>query len=197
MLKQDTDEQHPLTTNQIIEKLKAAGIECDRKTLYQDIATLNSYGYEIIQRRGQHNNSYYVIDRNFDVPELRILMDAVQAASFVTEKKTAEFIDKISALGGSNRAELLKRNIVLFNTTKHTNENIYYSIDKIDEAILSERKIAVWTVARTLTPSITISRIRKSLRKFKSLPSKKILILKSCKAKLPSTNLRVLSIPAT
>lgn len=141
MLKQDTDEQHPLTTNQIIEKLKAVGIECDRKTLYQDIATLNTYGYEIIQRRGQHNNSYYVIDRNFDVPELRILMDAVQAASFVTEKKTAEFIDKISALGGSNRAELLKRNIVLFNTTKHTNENIYYSVDKIDEAILSEKKI--------------------------------------------------------
>lgn len=141
MLKQDTDEQHPLTTNQIIAKLKAVGIECDRKTLYQDIATLNDYGYEIIQRRGQHNNSYYIIDRNFDVPELRILMDAVQAASFVTEKKTAEFMDKISALGGSNRAELLKRNIVLFNTTKHTNENIYYSIDKIDEAILSEKKI--------------------------------------------------------
>lgn len=141
MLKQDTDEQHSLTTNQIIEKLKLAGIECDRKTLYQDIATLNAYGYEIIQRRGQHNNSYYVVDRSFDVPELRILIDAVQAASFITEKKTAEFIDKISALGGSNRAEILKKNIVEFNTAKHTNENIYYSIDKIDEAILSERKI--------------------------------------------------------
>lgn len=137
MLKQDTDEDHPLTTNQIIEKLKASGIECDRKTLYQDIATLNAYGYEIIQRRGQHNNSYFVVDRNFDVPELRILMDAVQAASFITEKKTGEFIDKISALGGSNRAELLKKNIVVFNTTKHTNENIYYNIDKIDEGILS------------------------------------------------------------
>lgn len=141
MLKQDTDEQHPLTTNQIIEKLKASGIECDRKTLYQDIATLNAYGYEIIQRRGQHNNSYFVVDRNFDVPELRILIDAVQAASFITEKKAVEFIDKISALGGSNRAELLKKNIVEFNTTKQTNENIYYSIDKIDEAILSDKKV--------------------------------------------------------
>lgn len=141
ILKQDTDEDHPLTTNQIIEKLKASGIECDRKTLYQDIATLNAYGYEIIQRRGQHNNSYFVVDRNFDVPELRILMDAVQAASFITEKKTGEFIDKISALGGSNRAELLKKNIVVFNTTKHTNENIYYNIDKIDEGILSGKKI--------------------------------------------------------
>lgn len=141
MLKQDTDEQHPLTTNQIIAKLKLSGIECDRKTLYQDIDTLNAYGYEVIQRRGQHNNSYFVVDRNFDVPELRILMDAVQAASFITEKKTSEFIDKISALGGSARAELLKKNIVEFNTTKHTNETIYYSIDKIDEAILNEKKI--------------------------------------------------------
>lgn len=141
MLKQDTDEQHPLTTNQIIEKLQSAGIECDRKTLYQDIATLNAYGYEIIQKRGQHNNLYFVVDRTFDIPELRILMDAVQSASFITEKKTGEFIDKISALGGSNRAELLKKNIVAFNTTKHTNENIYYSIDKIDEAILADKKI--------------------------------------------------------
>ena len=132
MLKQDTDEQHPLTTNQIIEKLRSVGIECDRKTLYQDIKTLNAYGYEIIQRRGQHNNSYYVVDRNFDVPELRILIDAVQAASFITQKKTAEFIDKISALGGSNRAEILKKNIVEFNTAKITeigNNKIQFTAD--------------------------------------------------------------------
>ena len=141
ILNQDTDELHPITTNQIIEKLKDSGIECDRKTMYQDIATLNAYGYEVIQKRAQHSNMYYVIDRGFDVPELRILMDAVQAASFITEKKTGELINKISALGGSNRAELLKKNLVVFNTTKHTNENIYYSIDKIDEAILYEKKV--------------------------------------------------------
>lgn len=96
MLKQDTDEQHPLTTNQIIEKLRSVGIECDRKTLYQDIKTFNAYGYEIIQRRGQHNNSYYVVDRNFDVPELRILIDAVQAASFITQKKTERDAKKVN-----------------------------------------------------------------------------------------------------
>ena len=108
--------------------MKENGIECDRKTLYQDIVNLNAYGYEVMLRRGQHNNFYYVEDRSFDVPELRILMDAVQAASFITEKKTTELIDKISALVGSNRAELLKKNIVAFNTTKHTNETVYYSI---------------------------------------------------------------------
>ena len=124
ILKQESDEEHPLSTNQIIERLARGGISCDRRTLYQDIAALNSYGYEVICRRGQHSNSYYVEDRSFDVPELRILIDAVQAASFLTEKKTVELVDKIAALGGSNRAEILKRNMVDFNTNKHYNASV-------------------------------------------------------------------------
>ena len=142
ILKQESDEEHPLSTNQIIERLARGGISCDRKTLYQDIAALNSYGYEVICRRGQHSNSYYVEDRSFDVPELRILIDAVQAASFITEKKTAELVEKIAALGGSNRAEILKRNIVEFSTTKHSNESVYYSINAIEDGILSRNKIS-------------------------------------------------------
>ena len=83
ILKQDSDENNPLTTNQIIDKLYVSGIGCDRRTLYQDITALNSYGYEVVCKKGQHSNYYYVLDRNFDVPELRILIDAVQAASFI------------------------------------------------------------------------------------------------------------------
>lgn len=121
ILKQDSDENNPLATNQIIDKLAASGIVCDRRTLYQDIAALNSYGYEVACKKGQHSNCYYVLDRNFDVPELRILIDAVQAASFISPKKTEELTDKIAALGGSYRADILKKNIVEFNTTKHSN----------------------------------------------------------------------------
>ena len=142
ILKQDSDENNPLTTNQIIDRLAASGIVCDRRTLYQDITALNSYGYEVVCKKGQHSNGYYVLDRNFDVPELRILIDAVQAASFISPKKTEELTDKIATLGGSNRAEILKRNIVEFNTTKHSNESIYYSINAIEDGILSERKIS-------------------------------------------------------
>lgn len=109
ILKQDSDENNPLTTNRILEKLSESGIICDRRTLYQDISTLNSYGYEVICKKGQHSNGYYVIDRSFDVPELRILIDAVQAASFISPKKTTELTDKIAALGGSYRADILKR----------------------------------------------------------------------------------------
>lgn len=142
ILKQDSDENNPLTTNQILEKLSESGIICDRRTLYQDIAILNSYGYEVICKKGQHSNGYYVIDRSFDVPELRILIDAVQAASFISPKKTAELTDKIAALGGSYRADILKKNIVEFNTTKHNNEHIYYSVNAIEDAILAGKKIS-------------------------------------------------------
>lgn len=142
ILSQDSDEDHPLSTKLIIEKLKSQGIECDRKTLYEDIRLLNEYGYEVLCEKGQHSNRYCVVDRSFDVPELHILMDAVQAAGFITEKKTTELVDKIASLGGSNRAEVLKTNLVHFNTTKHSNENIYYNVNEIGEAILSGKKMS-------------------------------------------------------
>lgn len=112
MLRQQTDEEHPLLTNQIVEQLGAIGITCDRRTLYKDIALLNEYGYEIQSRLIKHQKGYYCTDRAFSPPELKILIDAVQAAGFITPKKTDEFIDKIAALGGSHRAELLKGNMV-------------------------------------------------------------------------------------
>ena len=141
ILKQESDENRTLTTGQIIQRLADNGITCDRRTLYADIATLNSFGYEVVTQKGQHSNSYYIVDRSFDIPELRILIDAVQAASFISPKKTEDLTGKIAALGGSYRADILKKNIVEFNTTKHNNEHIYYSVNAIEDAILSGKKI--------------------------------------------------------
>lgn len=142
ILQSSSDEDHPITTTQIIDKLKAEGIECDRRTLYADIEVLNAHGYEVLCTKGQHANLYCVVNRSFDTPELRILMDAVQAASFITEKKTAQLIDKISNLAGENRAELIKSNTIHFNITKHSNENIYYNIYELESAILSGKKVS-------------------------------------------------------
>ena len=141
ILRQDTDEDHPMGTQALIKKLADTGIECDRRTLYRDIQVLNDHGYEVLHTRGI-SNEYYVIDRSFDVPELRILMDAVQAASFITPKKTEILVDKIADLAGSHRAELLKKNIMRFNITKHTNEAIYYSVDEIERAIIEGKKVS-------------------------------------------------------
>ena len=85
------------------------GIVCDRRTLYKDIEVLNSFGYEVLCEKSPGKpNCYCVADRSFDVPELRILMDAVQASSFITPSKTEILLDKIADLGGSHRAELLQ-----------------------------------------------------------------------------------------
>ena len=92
ILHRETDEQHSLTTAELCEKLAEIGIPCDRKVLYQDIALLNEEGYEVMIRQQGHNKAYYITDRSFSVPELKILIDAVQAASFITESKTAYLI---------------------------------------------------------------------------------------------------------
>jgi predicted DNA-binding transcriptional regulator YafY len=98
-------------------------------------------GYEIMSQMDGHEKAYYVADRSFSVPELKILIDAVHASSFITEKKSADLIEKIAALAGSHRGEVLKRNMVCFNTRKHSNEKILYSIDTLEEAILAQKKV--------------------------------------------------------
>lgn len=141
LLRQETDEQHPLSTSQICNKLGEMGISCERRTLTKDIAVLNELGYEVMWNWVGKEKGYYIEDRSFSVPELKILIDAVQAASFVTEKKTTELIDKIAALGGSHKADILKSNMVCFNTRKHSNESIYYNVGFLEDAIQQQKKV--------------------------------------------------------
>ncbi len=140
LLKRETDETNPMDTVEIIEKLSKEGIEVDRKILYNDIDTLNKFGFEVLKDRSKRNR-YYVVDRGFDLPEVRILMDAVQGSAFVTEKKTEELIDKISSLAGSKKGEILKEKVVRFGSVKSENETILYSVDTIASAIEHKNKI--------------------------------------------------------
>ena len=140
ILCRESDEEHPLDTVILIERLKNAGILCDRKTLYNDIAELNDNGYQVFQKRARRNQ-YYVEKSDFSVPELRILIDAVQAANFISQKKTDELVEKIANLGGSYRADALK-NGVYFDMQKYNNESVYNNIMKLDEAINNDRKVS-------------------------------------------------------
>jgi len=141
MLAQETDENNPMGTQEILRRLAEMGYDCTRKTLYADIAALNENGYEVMCNRSI-SNEYYVMDRKFDVSELRVLSDAVQAAGFVTEKKTQELVDKIAALGGSRSAEVLKQSLLAFNITKNTNESIFYNVSEIHRALNEKKKIS-------------------------------------------------------
>lgn len=141
LLRQETDEQHPMAATVVCQKLNDMEVACDRRTLTRDIQALNDYGYEVMTTMISHEKAYYVEDRSFSVPELKILIDAVQAASFVTEKKTAELIEKIANLGGSHSAEILQSNMVCFNTRKHRNESIYYNVAYLEDAIEQNKKV--------------------------------------------------------
>lgn len=140
ILQRETDEDHPMGTEELRAKLLENGIEAHRTTIYEDVKLLNECGYEVMTRRGR-SNQYFVMDRSFSNPEVHILLDAVQAASFITEKKTTELVDKIAQLAGSQKGLVLKKNIVKFNTAKSSNESIYYNVNEIVTAINNRQKI--------------------------------------------------------
>ena len=140
MLRQDSDEEHPLSTSEICRRLGEQGISCERRTVGMDMQVLNDFGYEVMSRTVGHEKAYYVDDRSFSVPEIKILMDAVQAAKFITPSKSEALVSKLAALGGSHRAEILKSSIVCFNTRKHTNEMIYYNVQALEDAVREHRK---------------------------------------------------------
>lgn len=140
ILCQETDENNPMESTVLLDRLESLGIPCDRRTLYKDIEALNDNGYEVLCNRSKRNE-YYVLDRKFDNAELHILIDAVQAASFITEGKTEELVSKIAGLSGNCKAEVLKSNTVAFNTVKNTNEKIYYSVNEIITATYEKKKI--------------------------------------------------------
>lgn len=145
ILRENSDDENYIKSTEIIAILEQMGIACERKTLYDDIAVLEKFGYEILcQKRVGMPNKYCIDECVFDMPELRILMDAVQAASFITPKKTQVLEDKIAKLAGVHKAKRIKNNIMQFNTTKHTNEGIYYSINEIERAIANNKKISFY-----------------------------------------------------
>jgi len=141
ILRAETDEQNPMLAKDLRKRLADKGVIVDRRVLTRDIDILNEFGYEIMSTMIGHEKAYYVLDRSFSVPELKILIDAVQAATFITDKKTPELVEKIAALGGAHRAEILQENIVCFNTRKHSNESIYYNVDCLENAIQNNKKV--------------------------------------------------------
>ncbi|MBR5023362.1 MAG: transcriptional regulator [Oscillospiraceae bacterium] len=115
-------------------------ISCDRKTVYSDIAALQEYGVDIVSVPGK-NGGYYIASRNFELPELKLLIDAVQSSRYLTEKKSKELIEKLLTQCNEQDASLMKRNVLVSGRVKSMNETIYYSVDTIQNAITQNRQI--------------------------------------------------------
>lgn len=136
-----TDEDHPISTFEIIDYFKARGVVTDRKTVKDDIDTLNGCGIEIMVIEGRPNK-YYFADRKFQLPELKLLVDAVEASKFITAKKSAELIEKITSMTSAYNGNELNRHLYTVGRIKPENENIYYVVDTIFRAIKLGRKIS-------------------------------------------------------
>ncbi len=142
LLRNETDESHPISRRDLCDRLNGLGISSNVRTLSKDIEVLQENGFEIMSYLKDKERFYYIPEHELSIPEIKILIDAVQAASFITKKKTAELVEKVAALAGSHCAELLKKNMVCFNTRKHTNEAVLYTVDSIEDAIIRKKKIA-------------------------------------------------------
>jgi len=137
-----TDEDHYLTTAQLLEILeKEYGIKTHRQTIPVDVQTLRAFGMEI-QEVMSSQKRYNLISREYDVAEIKLLIDAVESAKFITKKKSEELVAKLSKMAGRNQADNLKRNISTEDRIKYDNESIYLIIDGINEAINAGKKIS-------------------------------------------------------
>ncbi len=136
-----SDEAHPVTIHQIIGYLQEKGIPAERKSLYDDMEALQQFGLDLIQVKDGNFYSYYVGSRDFELPELKLLVDSVQSSKFITHKKTLSLIKKIENMASMYEAQLLGRQVFVTNRIKTMNESIYYNIDEIHTGIAQNRKI--------------------------------------------------------
>ena len=140
ILLEKTDDEHRLTLAQIQAELDAYGIQAERKSLYDDMEALREFGLDI-EKSGSRGCGYYIASREFELPELKLLVDAIQSSRFITAKKSHELIKKVESLASVQQAQTLQRQVYVANRIKSMNESIYYNIDKIHIAIAQGKKI--------------------------------------------------------
>lgn len=146
-----TDEMHPASLADLLAMLERHGIRAERKSIYDDLEALRLFGLDIEFQKAQPSG-YYVASRSFELPELKLLVDAVQSSKFITHKKTSDLIKKIESLASIHQASQLQRQVYVSNRAKTMNESIYYNVDAIHSAIAQNRKIQFkyfeWTVEK-------------------------------------------------
>lgn len=156
LLTETTDENHPVSTADIIAYLEEQGIHSERKSIYDDIEKLCDFGYDIIQVQSRLGGGYYMAGRDFELAELKLLVDAVQASRFITTRKSRALIKKLELLAGKHDAGKLQRQVYVAGRIKTENENIYYSVDSIHRAIQENKQISFqyldWNLKKELVP---------------------------------------------
>ena len=150
---EQTDEEHPMSVKELITYLNNLGSSAERKTVYDDIETLRNFGMDILNRR-EKPAGFYLASREFELPELKLLVDAVQSSRFITSRKSRQLIGKLESLASVYEARQLRRQVFVENRIRTMNESVYYSIDEIQRALNEDRQISFqyceWTVEKEL-----------------------------------------------
>lgn len=142
ILREQSDEEHPLTLEQIMTALRQRGVEIrDRKSLYDDMEALRLYGADIVGQHRGREYVYYLAEREFELPELQLLADAVQASRFITQSKTLKLLQKLQRLTSLHQGRALQQQAHVLNRSKAAGEQIYYSVDAIHSAIAQGKQI--------------------------------------------------------
>ena len=153
---EESDDNHYLTMPEIIQKLAAYGVNADRKTIYNDINELKKYGLDILTSQDGRNYYYYLGSRDFELAELKLLVDSVQSSKFISEHKSRDLIKKIESLASNYEAKQLHRQVLIAGRVKTMNESIYYNVDKLHKAINSDRQIKFryydWDLDKQMKP---------------------------------------------
>lgn len=141
ILQEKTDETHSITMQEILSELEAYGVSAERKSIYTDIECLRLYGMEIVGYQEERTYYYHVGKRNFELAELKLLVDSVQSSKFITEKKSNELIKKIEGYASKYEAQQLQRQVYVSGRVKTMNETIMYGVDEIHNAIANNCRI--------------------------------------------------------
>lgn len=135
-----SDEENPISTTELIELLKQDGYNCERKSIYSDVQALNEIGFDIVSTTTP-KRGFFMASRRFELAEVRLLIDAVTSVGFITPKKTTELVSKLESLVSTNQANELTSQVYINPNSKCDNEEIYYVIDALHEAILNKKKV--------------------------------------------------------
>lgn len=151
-----TDEDHYITMAQILEELARYDVTADRKSIYDDLAALEHLGLEVKGEAVGRSYHYHVVDKQFELAELKLLVDAIQSSKFITERKSHELIHKIEQFASRYEAQQLNRQVMVTGRVKTLNEKIYYNVDAIHAAINDNKQISFeymnWNMKKELVP---------------------------------------------
>ena len=151
-----TDDEHTITMPDIQRELKAYGVTADRKSLYDDLEQLRVLGIDVIGEKVGKYFCYHVGSKQFEIAELKLLVDAIQSSKFITEKKSNDLIRKLTSMASKYEADLLKRQVTVQGRVKTMNESIYYFVDDVHRAIAENRQLSFeymkWNLNKKMEP---------------------------------------------